>query len=256
MLYRFVSELHQDAGELGFRMIGREDFDPSLTGMGIAHDIIEHHPDDNKSLWGELEAIGSMVYTRHEGGILYERGLYRTIDEVFGMSLFEVLEYMRGEQGYDGNYGNYSLIVPDKYRPILQMPPKKLRYESAEDVVSSSIDWLSSKGLEMMMGEHHSHDDLEGEELEEFKQDLTQDINLLCGYAQVAVREGYRKIKRRFRGLDGWDVAYTIFKQIEKKCDPLFKEIQTQELEGVELHVSLITRRRLVECKLVDRRDW
>ena len=54
---------HEDFGGMGWKPDWQPDFDP-LGGMAVAHDIMEHFPDDDGGLAGELQAFGAMYLVR------------------------------------------------------------------------------------------------------------------------------------------------------------------------------------------------
>lgn len=63
--YRFVCQMHDDFGSLGWRLESQPDFDP-LGGMAVAHDILEHFPDGDESPADEFQALGCSLILRNE----------------------------------------------------------------------------------------------------------------------------------------------------------------------------------------------
>lgn len=65
----FEAAEHEEFGSFGFRTKGRADFDPL---MAVAHDVLEHFPDDDQTLGGECQALGASLWIRGLTGY-YER---------------------------------------------------------------------------------------------------------------------------------------------------------------------------------------
>lgn len=59
----FVCERHQEYGLLGWREINKDHFDP-LAGVAVAHDCLEHFPDDGPTIEHEIQAFGAMLHVR------------------------------------------------------------------------------------------------------------------------------------------------------------------------------------------------
>lgn len=59
----FVCEEHQDYGILGWREIDKDHFEP-LAGIAVAHDCLEHFPDDGPAIEHEIQAFGAMLHVR------------------------------------------------------------------------------------------------------------------------------------------------------------------------------------------------
>ncbi len=63
MKYVFTCAEHEDFGSLGWRLKSQPDFDP-LTGMAVAHDILEHFPGGDGSPADEFQALGASIHVR------------------------------------------------------------------------------------------------------------------------------------------------------------------------------------------------
>jgi hypothetical protein len=66
--WKFVRKEHEDYGEDGWLLVGAPSTYQPLQGMGVAHDILEHFPNDSGSVEDELLALGAALYVRGEGG--------------------------------------------------------------------------------------------------------------------------------------------------------------------------------------------
>lgn len=73
----FTTELHPEYGTMGFRMRGRPHFEP-IGGMGVAHDLLEHFPNDGGDLEGELMALGASLYVRNMDEYYANKGVHDT----------------------------------------------------------------------------------------------------------------------------------------------------------------------------------
>ena len=65
--YTFDAAEHAEYGTIGFRPTWYKAGDP-LSGMAVAHDILEHFPGDDGRAEGEYMALGAALWIRGEGG--------------------------------------------------------------------------------------------------------------------------------------------------------------------------------------------
>lgn len=68
----FEVATHEEYGSLGFRPKWMPNADP-LSGVAVAHDALEHFPDDDGSTEAELMALGASMYIRGDGTGYYGR---------------------------------------------------------------------------------------------------------------------------------------------------------------------------------------
>lgn len=61
--YRFEARINEDSGALGLVQRHRRNFDP-LGAPAVAHDILEHFPDDNGTVDDEVRALGAGLWVR------------------------------------------------------------------------------------------------------------------------------------------------------------------------------------------------
>jgi hypothetical protein len=71
--YRFTVAEHEEFGSLGFKPSWYPHGDP-LGGMAVAHDILEHFPNDDGGAEGEFLALGAALYIRGETGYFQRHG--------------------------------------------------------------------------------------------------------------------------------------------------------------------------------------
>lgn len=96
-----------DYGITGLQMYGHEHFNPT-TDFGVAHDILEHFPDDSGRMEDELMALGAIVYVRgyEEWNVLQGSYSISPAENLYGE--------MDTQLGYHGI--NYRLETP--YREV------------------------------------------------------------------------------------------------------------------------------------------
>lgn len=100
----FDCEIGEDVGEVGFVPRGAKDADPywSLT---VAHDTLEHFPNDIGSIAGELRAIGAMLAIRGENGY-------------FGLGFSEAISSDFVELARHFIHEGFNLEAPGRSRPV------------------------------------------------------------------------------------------------------------------------------------------
>lgn len=70
----FIVKTHEDSGALGFlEKTAPANFEP-FSGMGTAHDCLEHFPGDDGSIDHEFQALGCCLWIRGNGGYPYNNG--------------------------------------------------------------------------------------------------------------------------------------------------------------------------------------
>ena len=67
----FEWAVDEDSGTDGWRPLRRPEFRPGF-GHLVAHDLIEHRPDDDGSVRAELIALGAVLWIRWETGLWHE----------------------------------------------------------------------------------------------------------------------------------------------------------------------------------------
>lgn len=66
-IYTFIVAKHEEYGTLGFRPSWYPAGDP-LSGMAVAHDILEHFPKDTGTAEEEYQALGAALFIRGDSG--------------------------------------------------------------------------------------------------------------------------------------------------------------------------------------------
>lgn len=68
--HRFVWAPRMESGSMGWRILSQPTFTPASPRL-VAHDIIEHGPNDDGSLEDEIRAIGAVAFVRLASGAIY-----------------------------------------------------------------------------------------------------------------------------------------------------------------------------------------
>ncbi len=75
LVKQFVCEEHEEYGSLGWREKDKPHFAP-FQGLAVAHDCLEHFPDDGPEIEHEMQALGAGLHVR---GIIVSNG-YRSYE--------------------------------------------------------------------------------------------------------------------------------------------------------------------------------
>lgn len=186
MRYHFIAAEHEEYGGIGWSPVWVRDADPCLSGMTVAHDILEHFPSAGADVIGELQAIGAMFYIRGVGGYWHQ------------------INHMRPDPGYHA-----SADIPDIFRHVVDesMPfecPKGGRRRLSEEIE----DWIGD-GL------------ADTEEIRDI--DFPIEWESFKSHAARWIRIGYRRAVRRYRGIDPYSIS-TLFLKIQKGIDSTLRE--------------------------------
>lgn len=184
----FVCEEHEEYGGNGWRPIDKPRFDP-LSGMAVAHDIMEHNPRGTESTADELMAFGASIYVRKD--YYRDRQANRPSSNFAG----EIGDMLRKIM-----YGEVDQIAHCPFRPNV----RGNEYVNAEinHVISELKSWCESE--------------TDGE----LKLSIVDEQNIRGWLA-----EGYRRTVKRYQGVKQYYVLST-FQQIEKQADEYLKHAE------------------------------
>lgn len=80
--YQFAVETHPEYRNIGYTPLWYPNGDP-YGGMTVAHDIMEHFPNDDGSAEGEFLALGCTIWLRGDSGYMQRKGNHSsTIDNI------------------------------------------------------------------------------------------------------------------------------------------------------------------------------
>lgn len=191
----FVVKQHPEFGNLGLiEKTAPKNFDP-LTGMGTAHDCLEHFPGGDDSLKDEFMALGCTLWIRGTQDY-FNSSPARNLSGEIGDMLFRFWHY-------------------DK----MHLEPAKKDIEVIEDI---------SKCLEMSK-RNIFYDFQEGMEEDGISEDI---VNQYMKSAAYWLQIGYNKAKKRYK--KPWN-AVCVFRDIEKQVDQLLESGDIFEGQEVEI---------------------
>lgn len=212
--YKFTVKEHEEYGTLGFAPQWYPNGYP-LSGMGVAHDILEHFPNDEGEAEGEFMALGASYRIRGETGYFQRNGNVnspaRHLSSDFPM-IFDVTEQQRGST---------------RIKPC----PRKARVEPEVLEVFKEIMAYAKEELVEQEREDVLH--------EEDEQHI---INWMAlGYVKAGQRYSWKKCRFDFHSL-----AHQLFQSIEEQANRLLKCAE----EGMELTVKVNLRQLEATCSM------
>lgn len=218
LTYKFIQQEHEDFGTPGWLLSDAPSTYVPVTGAGVAHDILEHDPNDSGSIEEELMALGSALFLRGEGGY-WTRSLSRVspgrhVGSDIGNDL--AIKYEGVFNGIASPGRTYKLS--DKVEVWIQEA-----VESAREEILSHCAYESSVSLRM----------------------VKDYLRKVPGW----VRRGYRRAARKYHHTNPWALS-NMFELIEKKSDSF---LSTSE-EGDFLFVQLDIKNH--DCRIWSQSWW
>ncbi len=208
MKYIFEAAEHEEYGLLGWRLQGHPTFEP-LAGMAVAHDMLEHFPNDQGTPEDELQALGASLLVRGET-------YFATVGRLQTSPAYQ----MQGEllQLYFWAVQNES----------------SLEFESPGDVkVNADIDEILDDIIT------RNRETLESENLPDEDMDIFASPENMRR-AKLWLAKGYNRALRRYKGVDVDSLPY-LFIDIEKKADKLLKVATEGMLLTVKVNTKTLT---------------
>lgn len=182
--------MHEEYRALGLALVNRQWADP-LEGMAVAHDILEHFPNDRGSTEEELMALGASILVRDEENYFCQKGK-RNPNPGHQMS------------GDIAEQVNYAMQRGETL--CLRSPGRTV---SCEDY----IECYFTTAIDEAMSE--SGDRNNGRPDEWLRPDNHWKIR---GW----LRRGYRKACKRYKGICAAHLC-AVFNEIEKRADNVLK---------------------------------
>jgi hypothetical protein len=190
MKYLLEVREHPEYGGNGLiiKNIGRDHFEP-LNGLVIAHDIIEHPVKEHSNCYvDEFMALGAIVGGRIENGYLQGTRYLSFYDITADITQLAVSSF----------YSGYNLVLPCNFR---------LRDIEITDQIRSAV----RKGLSSVsdeIGEQYNFTD--------------HTVDYITGW----ICKGYSLFKKRFQGLQIYDICNHLFDTIKEECDLFLKSAE------------------------------
>lgn len=197
--FKFTCAEHSEYGSLGWRIANMPAFDP-LGGMGVAHDILEHWPNDD-STTGELQALGASMVVRDFEQYYAERGqLEPSPGRNFSIEVADLIIKIR-----NGEW------VP--LRPIAKLPAVE---ERAKAEIQACIEHVKEYYIS----------DRDGD----FILTLEEEFAIRAWLAT-----GFNRALRRYKDTDRYNLLRA-FQHIERKADKALEHAY----EGAEMTVRVM----------------
>lgn len=196
--YSIAIREHEEYGENGIVILSnhRDYFEPAITGMTLAHDILEHTVTPHvHGYTDELMALGGVIAGRIEGG-------WSSKYAPFYIDNLETDIYMLVQS---------CLMNGDVFTPKIN------NSKLLNDELMQSIREFVEKGVKIGV-----HDHFEGEVSDKFIDD-NFDIDSIIGW----ICKGYQKHKKRFAKMKSHDYVH-LFDKISEVCDKFIDDEDSQ----------------------------
>lgn len=189
MKFIFEVKKNEEYGMLGLQLKDSKFAEP-LVEMTAVHDIMEHFQHDDGGEAGELMALGASIYTR--GSAYFNmKGSFKT----------EPYEHLSGEFR---NILDYFSRTGDSVSYTFKT--KKLaKVKRLED---TEAEYQCEEAAKLMVKE----DNIEGYEDSFSRFEIETIRHNIGNYLRI----GYRKAKKRYKGIDTYTLAY-VFNQMEEQ---------------------------------------
>jgi hypothetical protein len=199
--YRFTVAEHEEFGGLGFKPSWYPHGDP-LGGMAVAHDILEHFPNDDGGAEGEFLALGAALYIRGDTGYFQRSG---NVNEA---KVHIASDFPMIWQALTDRDGRSTVKHVQKVRDTDLL-------DRCREIVRLGIKNLEENGVE--------------------PEDLPNH-----GTRELIARwlaKGYVKAARRYRKLDQYTLS-TVFGKIEEAADKALKHADEGQVFTVRLDLK------------------
>lgn len=205
LIRRFKLKEHEEYGMNGWLMVGAPNTYVPLTGMAVAHDLLEHRRNDQGTVEDELLAFGAILYIRGEGGYWARKGNVHPPGHHLGSEIADDLGV---------KYEGISLGIqdPGRTRPL---------EDHVEEWITDAIREARVHIREYMNNGHASDPIVDKSQVEEY-------LSRVVGW----IRRGYRMTAKRYHGIPSYNLAY-LYAQIEEQADKLLKDDMAQYCEMV-----------------------
>jgi hypothetical protein len=225
VIFRFECAEHEEYGIKGWKPKWFPGADP-VTGMGVAHDVMEHNRTKAGPMSEEMAALGAGLFIRGGGGYFSHKAPSAN------------KWYQNAASDFPDHTARYLAGTHDWVTPL-----------PGRQGVSPVDEWAELELIELRGAIRRGMKDEEDRFEREVPDWLfdAERIDLIIRHARL----GYRWAARRYR------CEYTaccIFQQIEKEADRKL-EYATEGLD--ELHVRLVLGEQRAEVRLVEPRvEW
>lgn len=193
-----VYEENQDTGLQGLVIPKHRDWMDPTNGLGIAHDIFEHSPNDSGTVEEEFMALGAMIFVREGNGYFSQYG--NSCGQAIGNEFLEQHHYLSGRG------------------------QKRLRWPGISHAIRSDEE------AEVLIQEGVQHGRRSLINNLEFLPEWAA-ANDVVGW----LRKGYRNARHRYAKISQWQLHYT-FQHVRDELDKVIKGLELGD--RIKLHVD------------------
>lgn len=218
-VYKFDKRESRYGGD-GWILQGAPDtFDP-LSGMGVAHDLLEHKRNDDGSKEDELMALGAMLFVRGEGGYfhLFPHHPMASTDPGYQMS-GDLERLWQGDEHWEGAC----------WDPVADPGRTHRLGEDVEAWIDSAVKYVR---------EEIEYDTC----FERERARATAYLDAIPGW----LRKGYRYARRRYARCSAGELTH-MFHTIQEEADRMLKVCDV----GERMEVEITACRCKVDVRLV-----
>jgi len=186
--YKFTVAENEQYGGLGFKPSWYPNGDP-LSGMAVAHDILEHFAHDQGDAEGEFQALGAALFIRGDSGYFQRNGNVNSPEKHIGSDLSNIWQLHTDRDGRNN------------LRPCGVMCYHETM-DQCRDVVKEGLK--------------------EFEEREQTEPSL-RDCELIARW----IAKGYKRAQsQRYAKHDSYTIAYSLFDPIAEQADKALKHAE------------------------------
>ncbi len=216
--FKFIYMRDPEYGLMGLRLEDRPHFNALSLGQALAHDMLEHFPDDDGSTEHEFMALGASVYVRNGESYYHQVMPYSklTASEHLGSELIQQHYYMR-------NTGRYAIKKCPRRRRIANGGYDEIMVNAAHE------------GIHCLQAE--------------FGDDDNEDISwATADNITNWFRTGYARAARRYRGIQPWRMM-DFFLQLSEACERVVKRCN---YEGQRVHIGIEPATKTIRTKFIE----
>ncbi len=210
----FICKKHEDYGNLGWLMKGSPDNFEPFTGMGTAHDCLEHFSGDNGEINQEIEALACALWIRGQGNYWSIKGNRNSPEQN---------------------------IASDFTFTLWRLYENEEVYKKAPRTKRLDISYENSIQEVIKLVKRNFRSEFE-EEFEEISK--TEKFHFFVNNIEGWLRIGFRKAIKKYPKVH--DACY-LFMQIEKIADNTLKHAE----EGDELEIVYDLKRFIVKTRII-----
>lgn len=209
--FKFLRRTHKEFGTDGWLWDKAPSTYEPISGMGVAHDILEHFANDHGTVKDELLALGAALFVRGDGGYWANRAF--------------------------GNRNPGENLAPDIVRLGIDYNGiEEVRYpESFSKTLDDYVEEWIRKGIRSA-----------SDEVKSLNPELLNEFRPFFSISEDLIRKGYRKARRRYKGIHPEELSH-MFCRIEEDADELLK--LSEECDILRVRISL--KRKTVNVCLI-----